>query len=97
MHFLVGYLSALSRDIPAINQIWWDELKKSIAACQSTHRIQASLDTDIFLRSFTELLYNARLAECAPEMLHYAASLMLKGVIVPQAGNKLNQSKSIVS
>lgn len=73
------------------------ELKKSIAACQSTHRIQASLDTDIFLRSFTELLYNARLAECAPEMLHYAASLMLKGVIVPQAGNKLNQSKSIVS
>ena len=43
----------------AINQIWWDELKKSIAACQSTHRIQASLDTDIFLRSFTELLYKA--------------------------------------
>lgn len=80
----------------AINQIWWDELKKSIAACQSTHRIQASLDTDIFLRSFTELLYNARLAECAPEMLHYAASLMLKGIIVPQAGSKLNQSKSIV-
>ena len=39
------------------------------------------LEVRTFVESFTALLYNARVAECLPAMLHSSATFMLRGIM----------------
>lgn len=46
--------------------MWRDGLGKVISACQQEDYVVPDLDIQMFLESFTTLLYNARIAECPP-------------------------------
>ena len=52
------------------NRIWSDELEKTLSACLKERHIIPDLEVRTFVESFTALLYNARVAECLPAMLH---------------------------
>lgn len=63
------------------NRIWSGELEKIISVCQKEKLIMSDLRAEIFVESFTALLYNARLAECVPSMLYRSAYFMLRGIM----------------
>ena len=63
------------------NRIWSDELEKTLSACLKERHIIPDLEVRTFVESFTALLYNARVAECLPAMLHSSATFMLRGIM----------------
>lgn len=68
----------------AIQDLWTEELEKSILDCQASHWVTEKLDTKTFLQPFTTLLYHARVMGCTPQMLHNSAHFMLRGIMPPQ-------------
>lgn len=63
------------------NRMWSTELERIIAACQKEKYIIDDLDVQVFLESYTTLLYNARVAECLPAMLRNSTYFMLRGIM----------------
>ena len=62
---------------------------KDISACQQ--EVYVVTDIHMFLESFTTLLYNARIAECPPIVLHKSAYFMLRGIMTSQGAERLEK------
>ena len=75
----------------AHNRMWRDGLGKVISACQQEDYVVPDLDIQMFLESFTTLLYNARIAECPPIVLHKSAYFMLRGIMTSQGSERLEK------
>lgn len=75
----------------AHNRMWRDGLGKVISACQQEDYVVPDLDIQMFLESFTTLLYNARIAECPPIVLHKSAYFMLRGIMTSQGAERLEK------
>lgn len=65
----------------AIQDIWLKELDSAIQICQDEGYVMPDLNISMFLESFTQLLYHARMAESLLEMLYNSAYFMLKGIM----------------
>lgn len=66
------------------HRIWSAELERTIMACLRRKYIIDDLNVQIFVESFTTLLYNARVVECLPAMLRNSAYFMLRGIMTEQ-------------
>lgn len=77
------------------SHIWSAELGRLISACQQEKYIIPDLNVQIFLESFTTLLYNARIIECLPVMLHTSAYFMLRGIVTESGIKRVEQFKSV--
>lgn len=80
----------------AYNRIWTDQLRTVISACQKDNCVIPDLNVQTFLESFTTLLYNARVVECLPVMLHNSAYFMLKGIMTRQGLERFKQEANIL-
>lgn len=69
------------------NRLWSDELGKAILTCQEEKSVISDLKVDVFVESFTTLLYQARVAECTSSMLYQSAYFMIRGIMT-ETGNK---------
>lgn len=73
------------------NRIWSAELEKIIGTCLKKKYIIHDLDVQAFLKSFTTLLYSARIVECLPAMLCNSAYYMLRGIMTKQGIERFKQ------
>lgn len=65
----------------AIQELWLKELESAIRRGQKEEYIMPDLNISLFLDSFTQLLYHARIAESPLEMPYNSAYFMLKGIL----------------
>ncbi|WP_455584364.1 TetR/AcrR family transcriptional regulator [Bacteroides sp.] len=79
----------------AYNRIWSAELSRTIVACQEEKYIINNLNIQLFLESFTTLLYNARITGCLPTMLHCSAYYMLRGIMTNQGIELFEEKKKL--
>lgn len=77
------------------NCMWSAELERIIATCQKGKYVIDDLNVQIFLESFTTLLYNARIVECLPTMLCNSAYFMLRGIMTEQGIEQFKQLEHI--
>lgn len=77
------------------NRIWSAELEKVIAACQKGKYVIDDLNVQVFLESFTTLLYNTRIVECSSAMLRNSAYFMLRGILTEQGIKRFKQLENI--
>lgn len=79
----------------AYNRMWSAELERIIATCQKGKYVIDDLNVQVFLESFTTLLYNARVVECLPTMLCNSAYFMLRGIVTEQGIERLQQLEDL--
>ncbi len=81
----------------AYNRIWSDGLEQVISECQREKCVIPNLGVPTFLESFTTLLYNARIAECSPAVLHKSAYFMLRGIMTSRGAVRFEEMENLLA